>query len=83
MEIGFDSIATYWKTFGECGYNEPGDGFFVLAKSEDGEEKYYSAPENETDKTFMDRINRSLKAGKNLFAVEWEEELHDYDGKVE
>lgn len=81
MSISIKSAQAYWKNFGECGYLEPGEIFFVVAKI-NGSEKHFYAPEEETEKSFMDRIDRSIKYGLNLFATEWQELKDGYEGVI-
>lgn len=59
-------------------YEESGlDGeLFILAPGRTravslGEGLTYTAPRGERDEQILDRIERSLKAGRNLFAEEW------------
>ncbi len=53
-------MKAYWNAFDfePCGCAEPND--FLIIDSEDG---CFVQPEDETDATFMDRIERSKKAG--------------------
>ena len=64
--IGNESIFEYWKQYpnGSIGYEEPGNDLVV----EDGNS--YLVPKNETDETFLDRLKRSKKCGRNLFFEE-------------
>ncbi|MGN1020333.1 MAG: hypothetical protein ACI4O7_08145 [Aristaeellaceae bacterium] len=48
-------------------YAEPSD--ILVAELPDG--RYFYAPETETEAAILDRIDRSLAAGRNLFAEEW------------
>ncbi len=43
----------------------------VLLKRNNDESLFYG-DENESDEVFLDRLERSKKAGKNLFYEEWE-----------
>lgn len=72
MKVSNESIARYWKEYGECGFLEPGDLVFVVAKV-NGEEKEFVSPVGETDESFSDRLFRSKKMRENLFAKEWKE----------
>ncbi len=58
--ISIDCMKAYWNAFDfePCGCAEPND--FLIIDSEDG---CFVQPEDETDATFMDRIERSKKAG--------------------
>jgi hypothetical protein len=63
MEVSNESLARYWEEYGECGFLEPGDLVFVVAKV-NGEEKEFVSPTGETDKSFSDRLLRSKKSKK-------------------
>lgn len=43
----------------------------------DGE--VFTAPNDETEDSFLDRIKRSVKAGRNLFTEEWKEFIPESD----
>ncbi len=47
------------------------DNALVTTNPETG--KHYICPLDETDEIFLDRIERSKQAGRNLFFVEWPE----------
>lgn len=66
----YDEYKKIYKHPHVCGFLEPSDDFSV---SNEDTEKTYIMPENETLEAFLDRIERSKKAGKNLFYEEWEE----------
>lgn len=55
------------------GYAEPSD--ILVAELPDG--RCFYAPETETETDILDRIDRSLAAGRNLFAEEWEPFVRD------
>ena len=67
-----DSIISYQQAFPDdyCGYAVPSS--FVMIESSDG--KIILSPHSEDDATFLDRIDRSKKKGRNLFYEEWPEE---------
>ena len=75
--ISWESIKKYRKVFNtdSCGYNEPGYGEVLVI--DDTTEKGYISTWEETDEEFLDRIERSLKAGRNLFYEEWQELIYE------
>ncbi len=56
-----------------CGFQVPGYYFKI-----EHEETMYIQPETETDESFVDRLERSRNAGRNLFYEEWD--IFEYDG---
>ena len=66
-----ESVLQYQKSLQDynCGYAVPSS--FVMVTSPEG--KHYLSPDNEDDYAFLDRIERSRKAGRNLFYEEWPE----------
>ncbi len=65
--VSIDSIKKYRKVFNtdSCAYNEPGYGEVII--TDDEHHVSYIGTWKETDEEFLDRIERSLKAGRNLF----------------
>ncbi len=57
-----------------CGFQVPGGQFMI-----DNDDTMYIQPENETDESFADRLERSRMAGRNLFYEEWETFEYDDD----
>lgn len=57
-----------------CGFEVPSGHFMI----ETGDTMYIQ-PENETKEAFMHRLERSRKAGRNLFYEEWETFEYDDD----
>lgn len=62
----------------DCGIEIITDVLFISHEKSKDEYKTYFLPENETVENFLDRIERSKKADKNLFYEEWEEDTTDY-----
>lgn len=60
---------------GDVGFLMP-DGKLSIELA-DGE--VFTAPNDETEDSFLDRIKRSVKAGRNLFTEEWEEFIPESD----
>lgn len=72
LDMYFDVRDEHEEIFGQsgCGYEMCcGDRIVVTDYRTD---KHYIAPENETAAGIMDRIQRSIQAGRNLFYEEWE-----------
>ncbi|MDO4281751.1 MAG: hypothetical protein Q4C56_08985 [Peptococcaceae bacterium] len=67
-----ETIIAYRKQYPDetCGYLEPSD--FVMINN--GEITLLNPPE-ETDAIFLDRLERSKAAGRNLFYEEWTDEF--------
>lgn len=65
------SIIEYKKRFPKdlCFFMEP-DNHIAVSKSKNS--PVYISSLQETDETFLDRLNRSIEKGKNLFYEEWE-----------
>lgn len=68
-----DSILKYHEAFPEdaCGYAVPSS---LVAIDSHVDQRTFISPIDEDDETFIDRIERSKEAGRNLFYEEWEEE---------
>jgi hypothetical protein len=68
--ISHKAIDAYRKVFpgDNCAYGEPGSLVFV---EPEGSDDAYLQPCDETEAIFLDRIERSRKAGRNLFCEEW------------
>ena len=81
-EISWEAMGKYYDTFkdAEAGYLVP-DGKVVVVNPNTGES--YIPYEDETEEKFLDRINRSVKAGRNLFFEEWQENDEQFDPDVE
>ena len=76
--ISPESMHKYKEVFGtRCVYHEPGYGEVWVKDAETG--KAYISPIDETDEIFLDRINRSIKAGRNLFYEEWKRLIYKPD----
>lgn len=74
--LSVECLRSYHNQFpeDECGYNEPGSGVMISHK-----DKLYIEPENETDRTFMERLKRCRSVGQNLFYREWDSFEYDPD----
>ncbi len=70
--ITSDCILKYQEQFNtyQCAYYEPSTPPLVFIEDSNG--KAYIQPENETDEIFLDRLERSITAGENLFFKEWD-----------
>lgn len=75
--VSIDSIKKYRKVFNtdSCGYNEPGYGEVIV--TDDEHHVSYIGTRKETDEEFLDRIERSLKAGRNLFYEEYQKLVYE------
>ena len=64
-------IFKYREHFPEdhCFFSEPGPGIII----ENTERKSFISPSGETDDIFLERLNRSKIANRNLFYEEWSE----------
>lgn len=72
MIRNYDTILKYREQYPEdgCAYLEPSNFVFV-----DNGEKVLLNPRDETDEIFLDRLERSKRAGRNLFYEEWTDEF--------
>ena len=68
----FDARDEHEAIFGKssCGYEMCCGDRIVVTDHETG--KHYAAPDDETAAGMLDRINRSIQVGRNLFYEEWE-----------
>lgn len=72
LDMYFDMVDEHEDIFGKsgCGYEMClGDRIVVTDYAAN---KRYVAPDRETPARFIDRIQRSIQAGRNLFFEEWE-----------
>lgn len=76
--ISEDAIMRYREAFPEsdCFYGEPSEYVIVTFGSD---APSHIQPEDETEKQFLERIERSKQAGKNLFEEEWPELVYEKD----
>lgn len=67
--ISFECMDAYRKQYpqDECAPEEPGD--VMITRSFDRQS--FVPPKDETNEIFMDRLERSKKADRNLFYEEW------------
>jgi len=72
LNLYFDMCEKHEAVFGKssCGYEMCCGDRVVVTDHESG--KHYVAPEKETAGVMLDRIHRSIRAGRNLFYEEWE-----------
>ncbi len=72
MRISDMIMKQYYDTYPEddIGIEENSGGRISIYSPNTG--KNYLQPRNETEETFIDRIERSRQTGRNLFYEEWE-----------
>lgn len=58
----------------DCYYLEPSNNVAIVDKKSG---ITYISPDDETDSTFNERLERSKQSGKNYFFEEWEEYVLD------
>lgn len=77
--ISIENIALYREQFAtnRCAYLEP--DLFMRIGIEDENGDTHIQPKDETDEIFLDRLERSKAAGRNLFFEEWEKFEFEYD----
>lgn len=65
-------IWSYRKQFctNDCTFAEPGNNVMIIDPDTG---KTHISPDSETEKDFMDRLDRSKREHRNLFFEEWEE----------
>ena len=68
--LSHNCLIAYHKQFpkGDCGFDDPSGKVGITDPKND---TYYLQPDGETDESFMDRLERSKKAERNLFYKEW------------
>lgn len=60
-----------------CGFDE-GTGYMAI----EHRDTVYAQPEDETNESFMERLERGRQEGRNLFYEEWPELQYPEDGQV-
>lgn len=77
IKLSHHAISVYARAFpdDDCGYEELTEGLFSICTAD--ATASVIQPEDETEDAFLDRIERSRKAGRNLFYEEWPK--HEYE----
>ena len=77
-QISRNAIIAYRERFPNdyCCYEEPSGFIFITPE---GSDISYLQPYEETEDQFLDRLNRSVAAGRNLFPEEWPELVYKDD----